>query len=93
MRKIFFALALIFTCLGDDKGKFRWTNAQFKLVEKDGTYKIVKWNFTQTSPKDGKLANWVFTVDYGDGDKYEMNVLTGTDSEKFLLYCMKHLGM
>ena len=81
------------TIEGDDTGKFRWTNAEFKLVERDGSVKIVSWNFTQTKPDGGRLANWVYEVDYGDGKKYTENVLTGTNAEKFLIYCLNRRGM
>ncbi|MBR1647135.1 MAG: hypothetical protein IJ685_10210 [Selenomonadaceae bacterium] len=74
-------------------GKFCWTNAKLKLVERNGDFKIVSWNFTQTKPDGGRLANWVYEVDYGDGKKYTENVLTGTNAEKILLYCLNHSGL
>ena len=74
-------------------GKFRWTNAKLKLVERGGDYKIISWNFTQTKPDDGRLANWVYDIDYGDGKYHNIEVLAGTNAEKILLYCLNHLGM
>ena len=74
-------------------GKFRWTNAKLKLVERDGDFKIISWNFTQTKPDGGRLANWVYEIDYGDGKRYTEEVLSGTNAEKILLHCLNHLGM
>lgn len=76
---------------GDEK--FRWTNAKLKLVERYGDFKIISWNFTQTNPDGGRLANWVYEIDYGDGKRYTEEVLAGTNAEKILLHCLNHLGM
>ena len=75
---------------GDEK--FRWTNVDTKLVTGDG-FEIISWNYTQTNPDDGRLANWVYEIDYGDGKRYTEEVLAGTNAEKILLHCLNHLGM
>ena len=81
------------TIEGDDKGKFRWTNAKLKLVELNGDAEIISWNFTQTSPDGGRLANWVYEIVYEDGKRYTAEILAGTNAEKILLYCLNHLGI
>ena len=73
--------------------KFCWTNAKLKLVERNGDFKIVSWNFTQTKPDDGRLANWVYEIDYGDGKRSTEDVLAGTNAEKILTYCLNHMNM
>ena len=55
------------TIEGSDAGKFRWTNVEAKLVEADGSSKLISWQFTQTSPDGGRLANWVYEIVYPDG--------------------------
>ena len=81
------------TVEGDDTGKFRWTNADTKLVDADGSCKIVRWNFTQTSPDGGRFANWVYEIVYPDGTRYNAEVLSGTNAEKILRHCMNRLNM
>ena len=81
------------TVEGDVAGKFRWTNADAKLVDADGSCKIVSWQFTQTSPDGGRLANWVYEIVYPDGTRHTAEVLTGTNAEKILRHCMNHLNM
>ena len=73
--------------------KFCWTNAKLKLVERNGGFKIISWNFTQTKPDDGRLANWVYEIDYGDGKRSTEDVLAGTNAEKILTYCLNHMNM
>ena len=80
------------TIEGDD-GKFKWTNAELKLVDKDGSFQIVPWKFTQIKSDGGRLANWIYEIDWGDGRSCTEELLAGTNAEKFLLYCLNHLGM
>ena len=80
------------TIEGDD-GKFRWTNVALKLVDADGSFKIVPWRFTQIKSDGGRLANWIYEIDWGEGRTYTQDVLAGTNAEKILLFCLNHLGM
>ena len=76
---------------GDANGKFRWVNVDAKLVTGD-SFQIVSWKFTQIKPDGGRLANWVYDIDWGDGKRYSDNeVLEGTNAEKILLYCLDRL--
>ncbi len=81
------------TVEGDGTGKFRWTNVDAKLVDADGSCQLVSWQFTQTSPDGGRLANWVYEIVYPDGKRYTAEVLTGTNAEKILLHCLNRLNM
>ena len=81
------------TVEGSDTGKFRWTNADTKLVDADGSFKIVRWNFTQTSPDGGRFDNWVYEIVYPDGTRHNAEVLAGTNAEKILRHCLNHLNM
>ena len=80
------------TIEGDD-GKFKWTNAEFKLIYKDGSFQIFPWKFTQIKSDGGRLANWIYEIYLDDGRIYSEAVRAGTNAEKFLLYCLNHLGM
>ena len=80
------------TIEGDD-GKFKWTNAELKLVAKDGSFQIFPWKFTQIKSDGDRLANWIYEIYLDDGRIYTEDVLAGTNAEKILLYCLNHLGM
>ena len=80
------------TIEGDD-GKFKWTNAELKLVDKDGSFQIFPWKFTQIKSDGGRLTNWIYEIYLDDGRIYSEDVLAGTNAEKILLYCLNHLGM
>ena len=81
------------TITGDDKGKFRWTNVMTKLVADDGSCIGVEWQFTQTNPNGGRLANWVYVTVWDNAPNPSTEVLSGTNAEKILLYCLNRLNM
>ena len=81
------------TIEGDATGKFRWTNADTKLVADDGSCIGVTWKFTQINSESGRLTNWVYSTIWDNKSYAETAVLTGTNAEKILIYCMNRLGM
>ena len=81
------------TIVGGVKNRFLWTNAVLKCVERNGTFKKVSWKFTQMRLGGGRLANWVYDVDWGGDNKFFDNeVRVGSTAERILHYCLKHLG-
>ena len=81
------------TIVGDANGEFKWANVDTKLVSKDGSFQTVSWKFTQVNSDGNRLEHWVYDIDYGDGKRYTEDVLTGTNAEKILCYCLNYLGM
>ena len=80
------------TIEGDD-GKFRWTNAELKLVDAEGNFKIIPWKFTQIKSDGGRLANWVYSTVWDNVSNPDAEVLPGTNAEKILRYCLNRLGI
>ena len=81
------------TIVGGTKNRFLWTNAVLKCVNRDGTFKKVAWKFTQMRLGGGRLENWVYDVDWNDGNKFfDKDVRVGSTAERILHYCLKHLG-
>ena len=81
------------TIEGDATGKFRWTNVDTKLVADDGSCIGVTWKFTQVDSSGGSLANWVYSTIWDNKPYAETEVLSGTNAEKILIYCMNRLRM